>query len=111
MVTLLPGPATEESAQRAKGGPGRVAARQVPRRTRRPTPRRSEAWSPCAALAWLIEYSRITTIPGLAAAQRVRPADDLDAIAASWPVDDDPDALDAFIRDQRRQRRKAAQGS
>jgi hypothetical protein len=51
------------------------------------------------------------TIEGLAAAQRVRPADDLDAIASSWPVDDDPDALDAFIRDQRRQRRKAAHGS
>jgi hypothetical protein len=41
------------------------------------------------------------TIEELAAAQCVRPVDDLDAIGALWPADDDPDDFDAFMRDQR----------
>ncbi len=37
----------------------------------------------------------------LAAKQGIRPAADLDALGDRWPADDDPDALDEFIRQQR----------
>jgi hypothetical protein len=40
------------------GGQRRVADRHVPRRTRRPVPRTSTAWSLYAALPRLIEFSR-----------------------------------------------------
>lgn len=46
----------------------------------------------------------------LAVKQGVRPVRDLDALAARWPADDDPDAFDAFLRQQRASRRSAAQG-
>jgi hypothetical protein len=44
----------------------------------------------------------------LAARQGVLPVEELDALGASWPVDDDPDALDAFLAEQRALRRTAA---
>jgi hypothetical protein len=37
----------------------------------------------------------------------VQAVQDLDELAALWPADDDPDELDAFIRDQRSARRSA----
>ncbi|GEM_PF-1498713 len=37
----------------------------------------------------------------LAEKQGIGPAADLDEFAARWPADDDPDALDAFVRNQR----------
>jgi len=43
--------------------------------------------------------------------QGIGPAHDLDAIARRWPADDDPDALDAFIRAQRAARRSVARGT
>jgi hypothetical protein len=43
--------------------------------------------------------------------QGIGPTHDLDAIAERWPADDDPDVLDAFIRDQRAARRNAARGT
>lgn len=43
----------------------------------------------------------------LARKQGVAPVEDLDALAARWPVDDDPDELDEFIRRQRALRRRA----
>jgi len=51
------------------------------------------------------------SIEELAAVQGVARADDLDAIAADWPVDDDPEALDAYVRARRQERRSAALGS
>jgi hypothetical protein len=46
----------------------------------------------------------------LAARQGVEPADDLDAIAALWPVDDDPDELLHHIQESRAARREIARG-
>jgi hypothetical protein len=43
---------------------------------------------------------------GLAAQQGVMPVNDLDELAALWPVDDDPDALLSFILEERSQRRR-----
>lgn len=40
---------------------------------------------------------RARSIAGLAAQQGVTPVQDLDAVSALWPVDDDPDELDAFL--------------
>ena len=37
----------------------------------------------------------------LAREQGISQPQDLDAISKRWPVDDDPEALDAFVRDQR----------
>ncbi len=48
------------------------------------------------------------TIEELIKAQKVAPADDLDAIAALWPADDDPDALLEHILSERRERRRVA---
>ncbi len=47
------------------------------------------------------------SVEDLAVAQGVARADDLAAIAADWPVDDDPEALDAYARAQRQERRSA----
>jgi hypothetical protein len=47
----------------------------------------------------------------LAAAQGVRPVRDLDALGALWPMDDDPEAFDAFVRNQRAVRRSVARGT
>jgi hypothetical protein len=47
----------------------------------------------------------------LALSQGVAPADNLDAIAARWPADDDPEKLDAFVRSQRAARRSVARDS
>jgi hypothetical protein len=44
----------------------------------------------------------------LAAKQQIRPVTDLSAIGKLWPADDDPDAFDEFMRDQREARRSAA---
>ena len=46
------------------------------------------------------------TLEELAAQQGVTPADDLEAISALWPTDDDPDALLAHIAQERQERRK-----
>ena len=40
--------------------------------------------------------------------QNVAPANDLDAIGALWPVDDDPDELLEYILSERRERRRVA---
>lgn len=40
----------------------------------------------------------------LIAEQGVTPIDDLDAIAALWPADDDPDALMTFVLSERQAR-------
>ncbi len=42
--------------------------------------------------------------------QNVAPADDLDAIGALWPADDDPRALLEYILAERRERRRLARG-
>jgi len=47
------------------------------------------------------------SLEALAAKQGVKAVQDLDELAALWPADDDPDELDAFIRDQRSARRSA----
>ena len=47
------------------------------------------------------------SIAGLAAQQGVTPVQDLDTLSALWPVDDDPDALDAFLAKHRDLRRSA----
>lgn len=46
----------------------------------------------------------------LARKQGIGPAHDLDPIAMKWPADDDPDAFDAFIREQRASRRILERG-
>ena len=51
------------------------------------------------------------SVEDLAVAQGVARADDLAAIAADWPVDDDPEALDAYVRARRQERRSATLGS
>jgi len=51
------------------------------------------------------------SIEDLPVARGVARADDLDAIAAVWPVDDDPDALDAQVRARRQERRRAEPGT
>jgi hypothetical protein len=48
------------------------------------------------------------TLAELIAKQGVKPVDDLDAVSALWPVDDDPDRMDAFILEQRGSRRALA---
>ncbi len=48
------------------------------------------------------------TIEELIKEQNVAPADDLDAISALCPVDDDPDALLEYILSERRERRRVA---
>ena len=49
------------------------------------------------------------TLEELAARQGVTPADDLGAISALWPADDDPDALLAHIAQERHERRKLSE--
>jgi hypothetical protein len=44
------------------------------------------------------------TLVRLIADQRIMPIDDLDALAALWPADDDPDALMNFVLSDRRTR-------
>jgi hypothetical protein len=51
------------------------------------------------------------SVEDLAVAQGVARADDLAAIAADWPVDDDPEALDAYLRARRRECRSATLGT
>lgn len=51
---------------------------------------------------------RGSSVDDLAVAQAVGPVDDLDALTLLWPADDDPDALDAFVRAQRVARRSAS---
>ena len=50
------------------------------------------------------------TIEELIKEQNVAPADDLDAISALWPEDDDPDELLDHILTQRREWRRMARG-
>ena len=50
------------------------------------------------------------SLEDLARKQGINPVQDLDAIAMKWPADDDPDAFDAFIREQRSARRSVARG-
>jgi hypothetical protein len=45
----------------------------------------------------------------LAARQGITPANDLEAIGALWPTDDDPDALLAHIAQERHERRKLSE--
>jgi len=45
----------------------------------------------------------------LAAQQGITPADDLEAISALWPTDDDPDELLAHIAQERQERRKLSE--
>ncbi|MDX6443311.1 MAG: hypothetical protein QOH71_385 [Blastocatellia bacterium] len=44
------------------------------------------------------------TLVRLIADQRIMPIDDLDALAALWPADDDPDALMNFVLSERQTR-------
>jgi len=50
------------------------------------------------------------SLEDLAAQQGVTPANDLDAISALWPTDDDPDALLAHILRERQERRRVSKG-
>lgn len=50
----------------------------------------------------------VESMDDLATRQGIGPTEDLDALAAEWPADDDPNELEAFIRDQRAGRRSAA---
>ncbi len=50
------------------------------------------------------------SVDELARQQGVGPVQNIDEIAALWPVDDDPDAMLKFILDERSQRRAAVQG-
>ncbi len=50
------------------------------------------------------------SIDELARQQGVGPVQDLNEIAALWPVDDDPDAMLRFILEERADRRATAQG-
>jgi len=79
--------------------------------------RRISAGDPCVVAEPAVNLPSGTepgapvSIEELAAVQGVARADDLDAIAADWPVDDDPEALDAYVRARRQERRSAALGS
>ena len=53
-------------------------------------------------------FWRRVPLEELAQEQGVRPARDLDEIAALWPADDDPDALLRYLLDERVARRRLA---
>ncbi|MCK6533137.1 MAG: hypothetical protein L6Q84_09205 [Polyangiaceae bacterium] len=48
------------------------------------------------------------SLADLAAEQDVKPVQQLETVSALWPVDDDPDALDAFLAKHRSSRREAS---
>jgi sugar/nucleoside kinase (ribokinase family) len=48
------------------------------------------------------------TLAELIAKQGVKPVVDVEAVSALWPVDDDPERMDAFILEQRESRRASA---
>ena len=67
-----------------------------------PTPAETENVEPAS-------FWHPLTLEELATQQRITPADDLDAISALWPTDDDPDALLAHIAQERHERRKLSE--
>jgi hypothetical protein len=51
------------------------------------------------------------SIEELARQQHVKPAHDLDALGALWPMDDEPDRLLQFILGERQKRRRLREGN